>query len=77
LVFNGVNGCYYLPARATISAANPIRAQANSRLAPREVRPAKQVDGMRLLGYLGNVNRNLNPNLLLNALRLRRAAVGF
>jgi hypothetical protein len=28
-------------------------------------------------GYLAIVNRNLNLNLLLNALRLRRAAVGF
>jgi hypothetical protein len=35
------------------------------------------IDGHNGLDYLANVNRNLNLNLLLNALLLCRAAVGF
>jgi len=45
---------------------------------PGEGHAAKQFDEPEPVGYLGNVNRTLNPNLLLdNALLLRRAAVGF
>jgi hypothetical protein len=36
-----------------------------------------QIDPPGLNCYLGFVNRNLNLNLLLNALLLRRVAVGF
>ncbi len=42
-----------------------------------EICRIKQFDGPETIGYIVRVNRNLNLNLLLIALLLRRAAVGF
>jgi len=50
---------------ASVSAPN-ARAQAG-----------KTVDATEFSGYFAIVNRNLNLDLLLSALLLRRAAVGF